>query len=415
MITIRARSWCPGGDIRLGALWLSVLLLFFCLPLRTDNSLLVAVAFVCAVWAARGRVSPASLFAGASGWALAGFLFYFAVAVVSSLLGGLPADSFLRPMLWAGCIVAGLLLSRLRPDHEYAFFLALAAGVIVSLAIGCAAWEIAGIRGWDIWHADMRLKLLSRHPSRLALYCAAALFYCLSRCLAEESVRRACGHAALVLVLAALLFATNTRTLILTLPLGLVFFALCLPRRLRKHAFVGGLVCALLLAGAVWAVKDSATGRRLVSAVEQTRQDPTFLSRLPIWRAGWEAFRAAPLLGHGVLSYGRLHGEFVRENRSMLEREHPRYEKQVKHAHNIVLNRMVETGVCGTAGFLLFYGGAMFCALRGWRKDRWVFALLAYYLAIGMLDDPLFRKNDAFMLLIAGAALGLPRQEDPHI
>ncbi len=398
----------PEGSFRMKLFWLSILCLFVYLPLHTDISVLVAVMMLAALLGARGQAAsdPIGVLPKI---ALGGFLLYACVAVLTSFVHPESRSEVLRVFLWAACILSGLLLARVRPRHGYLFLYALAAGIVVSLVLGLLLWKTGS--NWDIWH-DGRLKLFSRHPSRLALYCAAGLFFCTASLGMGARRIRTWISLALALLFGVMLFLTNTRAMILMLPIGLFCLLFCLPRRVWRYALAGVLIVCALAAAATWAGRDTFTGKRLISAVSNVRQDPNFRSRLPIWLIGWESFRASPLIGNGVNSYGRLHAAYLQQHKDMLEREYPGYELRVKHAHNIILGRMVDTGLIGAAGFWLFYGGAMVCALRCRRQDRWVFAMLAYYLAIGMFDDPLFRTNDAFVLFLAGAALGLPQKNE---
>lgn len=373
---------------------------FLLLPVRTDSTVTVLVMTALALWAGKAGNVLRTLRAAPARIPLAAFAFFVCIALVASLANPATLGKFPRILLWACCVFSGVMLSACLPEQEGGYFWALFAGIGGS----CVAAAVMGYDSPDFWH-DGRLKLFAIHPSRLGLYCAACFFFLLHRSVAASGRARLLPVAASLFAL-FLLIQTNTRGNILMLPLGVACFAATLSRRHWKRLGPALLVCVLLTGGAVWMSKESVAGKRLVSAVTNITRDGTFRSRLPIWEAGWESFKANPFIGHGYQGYRDAHARYREEHAADWDvRYQGNYEHNVKQAHNIVLGRLVETGILGTLAFLVFYGGAIVAAWRGPESRRWLVAPLVFYLAMNMVDDGLFRMNDAFILFVAGTAL----------
>lgn len=381
---------------------LGVAAFFFFLPLRTDATATILAMTVFGAWAARRSGVWAFVRFGPWRVPLFAFAFFILIALLASALNPPTMAKFPRILLWGCCVFSGMLLSYLVPRHRNAYFWATFAAIAGSLAVACAVYGYDAPR---LWQED-RLKLFAIHPSRLALYCAACFFYLLYRAIAAER-REALVAMAGALLMLFLVYKTNTRGNFLMLPVGIFCMAVTFPRRYWKRFVAAVLLSVLVSGGFLWATKDSQSTARLASAVTSLHADRTFKSRLPIWEAGWAAFTQAPLIGHGIQSYRSLHAAYLEANKADWDlRYKDSYEPSVKQAHNLILGRLVETGLLGTAGFLIFYCGAIAAALRGSAENRWIIAPLVFYMAMSMLDDGLFRMNDAFILFVAGTALG---------
>ncbi len=382
-------------------LFCGVCAFFFFLPLRTDATAAILAMTFFSLVALRERHAFRSLLTGGARLPLLGFGFFLCVALAAGVLNPATLPKFPRVLLWGCCVFSGAAFSVCLKDHGNTYFWALFAALAGSFAVA-AVWF-----GYDaprLWHAD-RLKLFAIHPSRLGLYCAICLFFLLYRSFAAAGLERLLSLGGALLVF-FLLFSTNTRGNLLMLPVGLLCLGLALPRRYLKQLGVAVLLCAVLGGATLW-LGNAAVSQRLVSALTDPLDDPTFKSRVPIWEIGWRSFTAAPVIGHGHQSYLDLHGRYIAKHEAEMDARYGKhYEKRVKQAHNIILGRLVETGILGTAGFLLFYCGAIAAAWRGPRVNRWLLAPLVFYLAMSLFDDGLFRMNDAFILFVAGVALG---------
>lgn len=374
---------------------------FFLLPLRTDTTASVSIMTALALWCGKRQGAFNALRARGVKIPLAAFALFVGIAFATSLLNPATLSGFPRILLWACCVFSGTMFTASVPRAGGVPFWALFCGMAVSFL---AAVIFFGYGDPSLWH-DGRLKLFAIHPSRLGLYCAICFLFLLYRATVAGPRERAFSVVAALLAM-SILVATNTRGNMFMLPLGILCLVAALPRRCWKRFGLALLVCAVFAGGTMWMNRGSFTGRRIVSALADMTGDSTFRSRLPIWEAGWESFKAGPVIGHGHQSYQELHGRYLAEHKAELDFKYNGfYEKKVKQAHNIILGRLVEVGLLGTLAFLVFYCGAVLAAWGGKGDRRWFLAPLVFYFALSMLDDGLFRMNDAFILFIAGAAL----------
>jgi O-antigen ligase len=163
----------------------------------------------------------------------------------------------------------------------------------------------------------------------------------------------------------------------------------------------------VILAGTtVYIKKDSFHAKRIISAITETTKDPTFRARLPIWDAGWAAFRNAPLLGQGVKSFLTFYDEYRPDHKKQWYEKYGTYgQKRTKQVHNLILGRLAETGIFGAVLFFLFYSLSTWTICTGPQTYRWVGAFLIFYFLIGAFDDMLYRVDDSFIFLLIGLAL----------
>jgi O-antigen ligase len=385
-----------------GGLTISTLFFFFFLPLHTDNSLFIAIMGICALALARKQ----ELKLNARAWDLfgigmAGFIVYTAAITISSTLHTETLRDWPRLLLWISCVIAGVVYSKISRPVSDKFAYALLAGIAFSILAAVIMTLIDIDRSF--WQGD-RLKLLSIHPSRLALYTSTVFLFAAYKILTTEKKLHKIIFFAIAVASLGLTIETNTRTLILFIPIATFFYIFLIPQ--KKTFFIFILSILILFFGVILATKEQQDTKRLLSAVLNISQDRTFITRVPIWLAGWEAFADAPVLGNGMHSYKKLHAAYIENNKAWLNENYPSHELSVKQAHNIILGRMVESGALGSIGFVVFYISAIICALKLPHSDKWIFVLLIYYMLIGSFDDPLYRKNDTFVLFFAGWALG---------
>lgn len=377
--------------------FLLVVAFFFLLPLHSDPTGSIIAATFFGLLSVRKKSVPA----GGARYALIFFTCYALITLVASSESFETLSKYLIVLLWSCSILVGVFFSQVFPDNKNIFYWAIMAGILVSFGISF----FYGFNSPQFWHGD-RLKLYAVHPSRLALYCGVSLLFCLYQILTEKRAVQ-WRMAVLIVILASCLYLTNTRGVILMLPLGIFCLVTALPPGKRKF-FIGGFILSCLLAGAaLWATQNTPLSKRVFSAVTDLRNDGTYLSRLPIWEAGWESFKKAPFIGHGVKKYSSLHAQYLVEHKEEWDQKYSGiYESRAKNAHNIVLGRLVESGAGGTLCFFIFYGIVILIALRLPLKQRWIAAIFVFYLGVGMLDDVIFRRNDTFIFLLAGTVLG---------
>lgn len=387
--------------------WESVLLIsalafFFLMPLRSDNSLFIASMGICALGLA--KTQGLKLNAWTCDWfwtGMVGFAVYGASITISSMLHPETLRDWPRLLLWISCVISGIVCSKTTRHGSDKYAYALLAGIVCSI-FAAIFMSLSDVER-SVWQGD-RLKLLSIHPSRLALYTSTAFFFSTYKAFTADKNFQKIVFFAIALTSLALTIATNTRTLILFIPIAACFYIFLIPQKRTALIFILSILTFFF--GFIWATKEQQSTERLLSGVFNITQDRTFITRIPIWHAGWDAFTTAPLLGNGMHSYKRLHAAYIDINKTWLNEKYPTHEISVKQAHNVILGRMVESGVVGTIGFLTFYICAIVCAAKSPHGDRWIFILLIFYMLIGTFDDPLFRKNDTFILFLAGYAFG---------
>lgn len=400
----------PFNNRLLSLLWVSVVVLFTSLPCHSDLSFMAITVASLATFAAwKSNVSLKGELKGDGQAIFIAFLSYVFVVIVTSFLNPLTILNSSRVIIWASCLWAGYIVARLFPKHGFVFVRGLVAALVISFVVLLPLGYLQGDA--SEYYTAYRLELLTGHPSRLALFCVLGFFYCL-----YEGVQRRAGQnwpwIVCSVVLITIIVLTNTRALMLFFPVTVLLYAFI---ALRRRAWL--IACVVLIgiviaAGVVVANKESPSSKRLISLIKDLPNDPTFQTRLPIWEAGWWAFTQSPIVGNGLKSYRSMHKTYEKAHSVEWELKYPKYEKSVKHSHNIVLGRLVETGVLGTIAFFTMYCFALLRLLRGPKKDHWVTSFLVFYLLIGLVDDPLYRVNDSFLLFLFGTVAGRPSIKD---
>jgi hypothetical protein len=126
---------------------------------------------------------------------------------------------------------------------------------------------------------------------------------------------------------------------------------------------------------------------------------PSTQSRLEIWQVAWQAFKEHPLTGIGANRFGLYYLEHRPPNA---------LEPAAPHAHNLFLNLLAETGLLGTAAFLILWGAIVrtLIRLRAW--NGLVFVGIAFLLN---LFDYTFFNAAVYYPLWAGIAWAMLQAE----
>ena len=147
----------------------------------------------------------------------------------------------------------------------------------------------------------------------------------------------------LLCALAFLLVATSTRSSLVAFVVSIVVFV-ALSRSAKKTPLwtVAGVIVALSIAFYL----SPTLVRRIDNAFSQDSSS-SFARRLYFWEAGINAFKAAPLVGHGIGSFETV----------VLQYRSPEYwtvrsEDVVPHAHNELLETAVDLGGFGVVLYL---------------------------------------------------------------
>ena len=133
-----------------------------------------------------------------------------------------------------------------------------------------------------------------------------------------------------------------------------------------------------------------------------TITDPNTLStqsRLQIWQVAWQAFKEYPLTGIGANRFGLYYLEHRPPNA---------LEPAAAHAHNLFLNLLAETGILGTAAFLILWGAIVWTLIRLRAWKGLVFVGIAFLLN---LFDYTFFSAEVYYPLWVGIAWAMLQAE----
>ena len=220
---------------------------------------------------------------------------------------------------------------------------------------------------------DRRVMSLLDNSGYFASYLVIMFPLVLGRVLSgDRSPRGAAPRIALGIFMLLMLIATQTRSSLLACGVSTVVFIVLVP--LPRKIKVAGIFLTVLLFGGLYLPyvnqhePDSGAHK-----VAEGGRGSTLARRLTFWQAGYDAFRAAPLFGHGI-------GGF---ERSVMEFRAPDYwkvgsEDVVPHAHNEIVEAAVEYGCTGLflmiASFTLVIAKGMGIGRYARGQLRWIAA-----------------------------------------
>ncbi len=229
-----------------------------------------------------------------------------------------------------------------------------------------------------------RIPSLSGNSIFFSSYLALMFPFTLARTLAfREQGSRQGIRVTLLVLMTVLLFATQTRSSIFAFALSTIaLFALTARYTRRRRSFmIGGvLLVAGILSVAIFQPRLVTRFAQLTEGGPQSSLE----RRMVFWKAGWDAFVASPIVGHGIGSY----------ERTVFEYRSPDYwrsasEDVVPHAHNELLEIAVEYGTVGLAIVAAMLVLVVRRGLHGVRSlqewQRWISAgILCSILAAGV-------------------------------
>jgi O-antigen ligase len=277
-------------------------------------------------------------------------------------------------------------------DAPALFAIGLTGGAILSVGAALVQWT--GVDVARFWVAD--LPAASRPFSNLAQpnhFNTAAFLGLVSLALLRAAGRVGSpGFWAGAAFMLGGMVISGSRTAWVQL---LLFGATCAwlgrgPGRWRSLGQAAGVLATYALLYAAWSTQTGYS-----RAAEEVLTAGT---RPAAWRDAVSAIAREPLLGHGWLQMGAA------QQRVALDR--PSYLEHIEHAHNIVLDLLVWTGIptgCLILGLCLIALSRQFARLSDPRAV-WLFAAALGVLAHAMLEFPL---EYAYFLIPFGAALGM--------
>ena len=278
------------------------------------------------------------------------------------------------------------------PGARRAFGTVLGAGAVLTCAVGLYGYVVPAGHAWLMRLAsgpgDQSSALLTLMPcAQIAIWLAR-----------EEHAPRALQRAlwALPLLFLAAAYATLNRTVWIGFAVELVVMGvLLLPRpefspllKLGRARLLAGLLAAAFVGGVVLVGIQVQEERVAMSPGAAVERDP----RMEIWAVAIDTIKDHPVTG---LGFGR-----GIDRRSLTEELGNR---QYWHAHNLILEAAVETGLLGAALLLLLICAA---AYRGWRLARSADApAAAYGTALVVVVAGMFLRNMTDTLLVRQNAL----------
>ena len=261
-----------------------------------------------------------------------------------------------------------------------------------------------------------RLKLNFSHPNGLALSCAtvvigsAACLLFKPPLLVGTNLYRPLGwfdkiiSSRAFLIMSALagglvLYFTLSRTSFYSclIVVSVMITARLYQRLGRRTTFI---VCAVLIASVGLAFSFPGVFGNSRMVLTEPWNAKTFISRIPLWESGMDAFCQHPILGNGPQSFERTHEQFVRENYSRLVDQYgarivKRDTQRAPNAHNQYIMFLAENGLIGwllfmTFTFLPIFSGIIHKSLYGLTIPVYVFFLVIYF-----FEAPLFGSQSA--------------------
>jgi O-antigen ligase len=206
-----------------------------------------------------------------------------------------------------------------------------------------------------------------------------------------------------------------------------LLLAASLGSRKARHTVLSSGVLAIVVLAAGWPLLPPELSGRLTSVVTSafdiggvreatvTPENWAVLERLSQWFAGWQMFRANPILGVGIGNYNAAYDEYRLDQWGMA----------LGHAHNHYLTLAAEAGLLGLLAYVGFWTVAFRSGARALAEAR---DRVGRAVAIGILGGlAAFAAHNLFDVLFVhgmGVTIGLmltllhgiPRgiQEPPH-
>lgn len=219
----------------------------------------------------------------------------------------------------------------------------------------------------------------------------------------------------LLCALTFLLIATATRSSIVAFVVSIVAFAI-LTKRVKKISLWGIMAVLVVLGVAVYL--SPTLIKRIDNAFSQDSSS-SFARRLFFWQAGYDAFKAAPLFGHGIGSFETV----------VLEYRSPEYwvvksEDIVPHAHNELIETAADLGGAGVVAYLAILATVAVAGLRTRPKENAQDRLLAIGLfcsLVAILVDNLANMSlrvvpvGATAWLLMGVLASQPFRKEPDV
>lgn len=268
-------------------------------------------------------------------------------------------------------------------------FICVTGSLLLGFMIGLLIFLFRGFPSDMVWNG--RLALFFDHPAVLAFIAGFAFLYFVDNSTRYTSKIKYLSWVGAVICLGIVAFCASRGTY-LALLVGSFFLLFFAFRRYVLPA-LGILIVGMAL---LFAALPEWSQQRVLAAVEHPFQDPTFISRQPIWEAAASGFEASPWWGNGLRSFRVYHERFVAENAQVLRAKYPVVEKSMASPHNSFLGFLFAYGIVGAVFFILSLVPAVWISFS--KKSYFFPAFLLFYFAYGLFDYPLHRKDGILLL-----------------
>jgi O-antigen ligase len=255
-----------------------------------------------------------------------------------------------------------------------------------------------------------RLILSFSHPNVLGEMASLGILSLLCFPHPKRNMRFA-GYG-LMIVLGIMIFLTVGRSTYLGITVALLVFALF---NFRKKLIGYFAVAIVLLGCATYPFIPESNQTRIVTMLTAPHTDPTFQSRLPLWKAGWDGFKNTPLVGDAFRNFKKYHKKYMAIHYKKLKAKNKYTEKgPISHPHSLYISALYSWGILG----VVLLGSMGFIAIRqSLRMGMYlpVYAIV-FMLAYGLFDVRFQSKTgDLFLFFPIGMAFSslLTWKNDP--
>ncbi len=173
----------------------------------------------------------------------------------------------------------------------------------------------------------------------------------------------------------------------------------CIPYLLvtvRAKVLGSILVLLLLMIAAATTLLPKTQQTRILSAITNPIQDPTFQSRIPLWVIASEGINTSPLIGNTHPGYRIFHQQYLATHGDAMKKAYPHIEPQGWHSHNNILHILFMGGAVGGLLLLLgFFPAVCFAVVQ---KDAFFWLTFLFGLGFGVFDVFIHRKDGIFFL-----------------
>ena len=282
---------------------------------------------------------------------------------------------------------------------------ALVASTVAGLAFGY----------WGLWNGDAKSGTLQLnsvgHVNHTAIYIAIMLGVCatwlFARWRAWTMGRRAAALSVSAFVLASLIVTASRGAIGVGLVMVPLLAAAWWPR--WRAPFIASLATIALVAAAMVGFNAEVVRKQEINAAAQN----VLSFRDGVWRMGLAAWERFPWFGVGKDNYNLITYDLVRTWRSEAGKDYEasRY-VQFPHAHNLLVNTLVERGVVGFTGLAALLLAWLVALVRDRPRPQdadlswiaWGGAASAWFVTVGvgMVNTTLHHEHGLLAVLLLG-------------